>query len=518
MSKSRAITPITLNLSGGINLADPAHRIADNQSPMMYNWLYRPNSLFPIVRPSIRCAVAVGEKFSTPIVKLFYYVKDSSNQYLMCVSNDDLHYLDGSSQWQKVADLAAGAVPSMITFNGLLLLADGTGIYSWDGTTWATVTTAIQPSVLFAHGNRVVANDTQATGLDAVCFSAVEDETGWTFTSVGGAVLVRAGYKDGLKVNGFAEFGSDLLVSKSSQADGGVYALYRVSTLGDPYDGSGNQEWGAFSLPTNTGAEDEHLMVMGNGVPYLHSKEGFRVISGTDNYGDLFSVSVGTKIRPMFGGADMKVMNMMAFIPKMGTVLLFPESGSEFYAYHPWNEAFTTLGMAEVNFLDSCQAGDDIYLAGDNGYIYTFGSDYYASDLTAPATTADILSAMRTKNLVFGAEGLHKRSEVFIEPITSGTLSFGVMKSSDSNPTELKSLTLVPGANEQDFYIFTDDFGGLSTDLATYPEQDLVAASNSAYTEKIFQKYRGENMTFSITTEGRCGVAEIRSLIATVGR
>ncbi len=516
-TKSQDLEAISIVNSGGLNLFEAENKINDNESPQMYNWFYRPNSKMPIVRPSIRCAVAVGEKFSTPIVKLHYYVKDATDQYLMCVSNDDLWYLDGSNEWQKVADLTAGSVPSMITFNGKLCVADGSGIYTWDGTTWATATTAIQPTVLFEHDNRVVANDSQSTGLDAVCFSAQEDETAWTFTSVGGAVLIRAGYKDGLKVNGFGSFGGNLLVSKTSQAAGGSYGMYRISTPGNPYDSTVLQ-WKSEPLPMNTGAEADHLFIMGDGVPYLHSKEGFRVIEGTDKFGDLISRSVGAKIRPLFGVGALQSMQMMAYIPKMACIMMFPEDTSEFYVYHPWNQAFTTLGMGSVEFKDAVQAGDDIYLAGDNGYIYKFGDDYQEYDLTDPSTSVLITSSLKTKNVAFGVEGLLKRTELFIEPITSGTLSLGVACSCESSPTEIASVTLTPSSlYDQDLYLFTDDLGGLSTNLTTHPEQDLFAAGNAAWVEPVYERYRERDLTFSVTTEGRCGLGEIRAQVALVG-
>ena len=517
-TKSQSLEPISIVNSGGINLFEAANRIGDNESPQMYNWIYRPNSGVPIVRPSIRCAVAVGEKFSTSIVKLHYYVKDASNQYLMCVSNDDLWYLDGSDQWQKVADLTAGSVPSMITFNGKLCLADGSGIYTWDGTTWATATTSIQPTILFEHDNRVVANDSQSTGLDAVCFSAQEDETGWTFTAAGGAVLIRAGYKDGLKVNGFGSFGGNLLVSKTSQAAGGSYGMYRISTPGNPYDASSNLEWKSEPLPTNTGAEDDHLMIMGDGVPYLHSKEGFRVIEGTEKFGDLVSRSIGAKIRPLFGVGALQTMSMMAYIPKMASVFIFPESDSEFYIYHPWNQAFTTIGMSDVIFTDAVQAGDDIFLSGNNGYIYKLGDDYLEYDLTAPSTSAIIESSLKTKNISFGVDGFLKRTEIYIEPITEGTLSVGVSNSSSETITEIKSIDLEPASTyAQDLYLFTDDLGGLSTNLTTHPEQDLSAGGNAPWVESIYNRYRGKDLTFTMTTEGRCGIGEIRAQVALVG-
>lgn len=509
--------PISLRLSGGINLTDPNNIIADNECPQLHNFIYRVNSDRPVVRPALKCAVAIGEKFTTPIVKLHWYVKDASNQYLIGVSNDDVHYLDGSNEWQKIADITASAVPSFITFNGKLLCADGSGIYSWDGTTWATVTTAIKPSILWEHSNRVVANDTQATGLDAVNFSAPEDETAWTFTAVGGAVQIRAGYKDGLAVNGFASFGDNLIVSKTS-LKGDRRRIMRVQTGDSAYNAEDETAWHVAPLLENTGSDDIHLMLSADGSVYFQSQEGFRSIEGTDRYGDLISQKVGAKIRPLFGGGDLLDIDMMAYIPKMNAVFIFPNSSNVFYAYFPWLGAFTTLGMGDVEFEDAVQAGDDIYLAGDNGYIYTFGDDYLASDTTAPSTTATIEAVAITKTVDFGVEGLLKKTDILLEPVSAGTLNLSVKKNGASTWQELGAYTLLAGSKSTDFFLFVDDFGGLSTSLSSHPEQDLVAKANEPSVYTKFSRYRAPNMAIRLFVEGRCGISSIDASVAVVGR
>jgi hypothetical protein len=507
--------PINFRLSGGLNLTDPNHMLADNESPNLHNFIYRVNSDRPIVRPAIRVAVAAGEKFTTSIVKLHYYVKDASNQYLLCVSNDDLHYLDGSDEWQKIADLTAGSVPSMITFNGKLLVADGSGIYSWDGTTWATVTTSIKPSVLIEHDNRVVANDTQATGLDAVYLSAPEDETGWTATSVGGAVLVRAGYKDGMAVNGFASYNDNLIISKTSLTDE-KRAIYRLQTYGNPYD-STTLAWKTNVLFNDTGADDIHQMLTADGSIYFNSQEGFRSIEDTDRYGDLMSQKIGSKIRPLFGGDTLKVISKLAYLPKMNAIFMFASTSNTFYAYFPWLGAFTTLGLADITFTDAVQAGDSIYLSGDNGYIYTFGDNYLYLDAPTPATTQNIAALAITKTVDFGVEGLLKKLECFIEPITIGTMTVSVKKNG-GDWVEIGEYTLSSGSTATDFFTFLDDFGGLSTSLTTNPEQDLVATANepSVYTNRA--RFRAPNMALRMAISGRCGLSGIDASVAVIGR
>lgn len=524
-SKHRNTIPISFSLSQGENLADSNHAIGDNEAARLYNFIYRVGSKIPIVRPAIR-QVTVTNDFSTPITTLHTYVKDASTSYLIAVSGDNLYYLSGTT-WTLISALESGSEPQMITFNGSLLVADGNsgGIGKWTGAAWSRIAGSPEATAIIEHENRVCANNANATGLDEVDFSKVEDETGWTYTAGGGAVRIRAGYGDGLLVNSLSSMFGNVIVSKTSiQYSGkGARMMYRVATGDSAYDAASAQTWKAEELFPMTSAFTNRCMITADNNTYYLADEGFCEIVATDRYADLSNRQIGAKVNRAL---ELRVVPNywgLYWIPLWGCVAIFQKENREAHLYWPWltdpsgyrTGGFSRIGMSTVIWHAITQFDDKIYLAGSDGYLYQIGTDNQYQDTPAGVATT-IAADWESKNFDFGYEGLVKRCETLYEPLTDGTLTIKYRNNEAST-----DVTAVNAAafetSDIDLYEWTDDFGGLSTDLATYPEQDLVKIQLRPKKNITRAKYRSGNLSIIGEVSGRIGLTGQRGTVALVG-
>ena len=534
-TKHRNIIPLSIRLSAGENLADPNHSIADNESPKMYNYIYRVNSNVPVVRPAIRCVTALAQKLTNPIIALHWYIKNASTSYLMCVSGDTLYYLNSSTEWVSVNAIEAGSKPVMVDFNGLLILADGnsSGLAKWDGTTFSRIAGSPEATVVIVHNNRLVCNNNNATGLDEVDFSKVEDEATWTYTQAGGAVKVRADYGSGLKVNGLASFYDNVIVSKFSATSAagkrGANHLFRINTSGFPYDMIADgvtyeQSWTIEPLFLNTGARNERCLLQADNNVYFLADEGFSEIATTDRHGDLSNRQIGAKVNRALEQRISPDYWGLAYVPTWGCIAIMQKENRDVHVYFPWltdgngirTGGFTRIGMGTNVWSAICQADDDIYLGGSDGYLYKIGHEGNYQDLVGPTTATDYEAIAQSKNFDWGYEGIVKRSELLYEPLSTGTVYLEYRDNDSDTITAAGNASYIN--EDEDLYTFTDDLGGLSIDLDTYPDQDLVKITSKALKLSSRAKKRSANCTFQVrTSQGRIGLTAIRAAVALVG-
>jgi len=593
--------PIDIRFSLGANQAEPNHSISDQESPRLHNFIYRINTDVPIVRPAIRVALALAQKLGGPIVALHYYVVNASTAYVVCAANNKLYYLSTTDTWTEIGDITADVEPTMITFNGKLLVADNAdaGLRSWDGTTYGYVTGSPgNPTIVIEHNNRVVCNSLASGYLDAVCFSKVEDETGWTYTSVGGAVLVRAGYKDGLEVRGLASGPyDDVVVSKRSITGTTSRArkTYRIQTSDDAYSGT-SQQWAVEPLFPTTGAKNEKCLISADDTIYYLSDEGFSRLESTAAYGDLVNRRVGARITSVLEEKVIPRYYGLVYVPEWGTIAIFQKDNAEAYLYHPWlkdrNEettgGWTSIGLGSIRWSALCQADNVIYLGGSDGMLYKIGNETQPEDAlvfsthvctinaAAKTITADsgspfslhgfkrggkvsiygsgagndgtytiaalsntvitvsealttnetsialyfnspIDTEWLTKNFDFGHEGLVKRAEIYYEPITDGSIILSYRCNESATIRTAGTETITTTGTSQDLYDATDDLGGLSTDIAAYPDQDLVQLAEKGRKFISRVKVRLPNITFRGIGTGRFILSRVRADIAVLG-
>jgi hypothetical protein len=126
--------------SGGLDLRNPPHLIDSTACQKLLNMYYPREVTIPRTRPGTSEVVANTGTTAT-ILASHVYRKSESVSYLCytCLSSNgtkqELWYQTGTDAGVPITtDLGSLAIPSMVTFNGCLLLAlPGVGIYEWQG-------------------------------------------------------------------------------------------------------------------------------------------------------------------------------------------------------------------------------------------------------------------------------------------------------------------------------------------------------------------------------------------------
>jgi len=154
-----------------------------------------------------------------------------------------------------------------------------------------------------------------------------------------------------------------------------------------------------------------------------------------------------------------------------------------------------------------CQAGSTIYLAGNNGYLYTLDlTGTYATDETAPDTTSAYTSNLVTKQFSYFGGFILRKTSLYLDPIVSGTAYLYAVTDLSENIL-LKTVTLQ--SSGQLLY----DATGYLCDATEYLH-DMGLAAWYEYTRN---RVRGGTLQFKITaTSGRVGIEGLKAEIALV--
>jgi hypothetical protein len=361
--KQQRITPAVIAFDGGLNLADNPDALADNQMADVLNMYYEDGRTVLTTRPGLVHAAGPAPN-GAGIVKLHWYEKDVLTGMLVAASSDGkLYKLDGGAAppaWSLITSLdQPGIVPGLVTFHGKLVIADGgPHLRAYDGQSVVTLAGSPSATMLVEIGGRLAANS--ASDLDGVTLSGPYDETDWD-VDLGGAVFLRAGYGDGLRVTGFGVIGQDLIVFKSG--DSGKRIL-RLQTAGQ------TTGWSLTQLSKNLTAHSGHAVeFVGNNL-FFAGPGGVMDLAGVQQYGDIQVGGVGRPINPGLNG---KRVAELRFLPKLAVMLAFIEGDSQVLVFHPHNQTWTRLDFQGLFLSSACQAGENVYLAGQNGRLYRLG-------------------------------------------------------------------------------------------------------------------------------------------------
>jgi hypothetical protein len=499
-SKHEDVQPVKMILDGGLNYSSTPANLADNELRRAHNFIYDPSTNFLVTRPGTTCKTLLKCDSTTPITNIYYYEKSSTVAYLVASCNGELYYLSGAGldAWTSIGLLHdATTIPSFITFNAKLIIADGgSTLRSWDGTTYATIATSPDADALATIGNRIVANSVSEP--DSVYLSKTKDETDWNVS--GSAVGIKAGYGDNMSVKAFGVFNNDLMIFKKGESSKYVYRL-------NVEDATPANWQVALQSPNNTAQNAQATAEAWNNIFFVDSN-GFKSIKGVDVYGDLQVDPMGKKINSIFTAGNN--CDFMTYIPLYNTVWF--GMGDRVFCYtERQNEegqtepAFTELAFQQGRIRAVCQAGDTVYLAGHNGYLYKL-TEIGSTDETAPTVTSSYVSALRTKTLVFGGDGILKKLQWYLRPKAEGTAKLYVYKDEESE-VKVKDITLTQAGD----YLF--DATGDLNDATGYLYDD----GYYAWTETSRARLRNTQMAFEIyVTSGRVGVEWVRADIAMV--
>lgn len=496
----------TIQCNGGLNVSEAPGNIRDNELVALLNFTYDPQTGTPEVRPATRCQTAAVCDGTNGILKIYYYEKSATAGYLIGVCDGDLYYLSGTglTAWTKIGTLNdKTTVPSFLTFHSLLLIADGgTNIKTWDGTTYSALADGLGATAIATINGRVVVNSSASGSADLVTMSGVEDETMWnTADATNPAVAIRAGYGDNMVVNGFAVFGDELFVFKKGKSEKSVYKI-NVSD-----DNSTN--WYVTRQTQNNGAQNCHSIVSAFNDVFFMDTYAYKSLRGVTEFGDLQVEPVGSKINNAFthgttckGLCYLPYFNAIWFI--VGDVTY---TCTQLITNGQKNFVFSELAFQQGTINSICQVDSTIYLAGNNGFLYTLDlTGTYATDETAPDTTSNYTCIIKTKEFSYFGGFILRKTAMYLDPIVAGTSHLYAVTNRSEN-TLLKSITLP--AKGQLLY----DATGYLADATEY----LYDMGLSAWYETTRNRVRGETLQFRfMVTSGRVGVEGMKAEIALV--
>ena len=404
-NKNQNLVPIQFNPVGGLNLALPHNMINESEMHQANNVIYLPHSGQIAVRPGFSCLTQT--KAPGAILNMHPF----ENQIICSVDDGKVYaYNIVADTFTPIHDIGASLVATFLTFNSLLLMADGAGLYKWNGSDpTEEITKLIHPTMLAEINNRVVIND--MTDRDAVFMSGPEDEEDWD-TVTGAAVMLRAGYGDGMNVNGLAVLGTDLIVSK---AGSGKKFIYRVSTAGqDP------TQWSVHKLITDTSANNKLLIEsIPNTVMYVNEDSELRSLVGVQEYGDIRMINIGEKINPLLASVARNGFpaTMIRYSPAFDMLVMIYSGMVAFY-FHA-SKRFTTLTFDEGDVRCCCDFSDELFWGGHNGHIYRW-NESSAMDESEPGVLEIFEASIKSKLYSFPAESLVKRSGISISNFVEG--------------------------------------------------------------------------------------------------
>lgn len=497
-----SVTSLNLVFNGGLNYSESDANIADNEMKRALNIIYNSQTGVPETRPGTSCQTAAKCSGDNPILQGYYYEKSSSEKWHIAACNGKLYYLSGVDldAWTEIGSLNdSSTVPSFITFNSKLLIADGgTNIKTWDGSTYDALDDGLEATALSTIKGRVVANSTAAGSNDLVTFSGPYDETKWD-TSTEGAVAIRAGFGDNMEVNAFAVFGDDLVVSKRGDAEKRFYRINVASAL--------ETDWYSQILSENNSAQNAHCMVGAFNDVFFVDTNGFKSLKGVQQYGDLQIDLVGSKVNTLFGNSD---CDGISYIPLYTSVWYL--INTRVFAYHRIADgqgniinAFTDMIFQWGRVTSVYQSGDDVFLCGYNGYLYKLDPDL-GSDEVSPGVTENFPCIIKSKQFSFFGGGILRRADLQISPISSGDAILVAITPNET--TTIKMITLVEP--EGDVYSLTGDVSDWN---------DFVYSADDGTNYEVSRnRVRGNSIQFEISsTSGQFGVTGLKAEVALVG-
>ena len=426
-TKSAQILPIDLVPSGGIDLSRPPSQIDDNALHAAINFYYDPNSQGVLItRPGLVCVTATA--LPDPIRQLHNYVIDADSSYLIAVSGDKVKKLNAAGTgWDDIFTLPnSTVVPQFLTFNGKLLIACGDpgGIPYWDGGATGYLTGSPKASAIVEVVNRVAANAVDEP--DSVYLSGPENENDWVLTSPGAAVGLRAGFGDGLNVNGFAVLYDTLVVSKTGDARKTLYA-YNLSGTPDYWEENrqllspGNAAIGPLAIQS---VGDKVYFIDRNGAKALIPPQLFGAITSDPMYGNKIN-RVLSRYTGDATGAQLR------FVPSLASVFITidsPTIGYRCFVYSTTTNAFTEMffgGTAASKMLTVLDADGVVFMAGESGFLYAFGGG--SRDELIPGSMSEYTGILRSKIYRGGGHGMILRqTAIDVEYISPGTIAYAV--------------------------------------------------------------------------------------------
>ena len=461
----------------GLDLSTAPTAIHNNALTRAYNVWYEPQVNGLVTRYGLSLADAPA--LPGPVSALHYHVGSNGNGHLLAATGtstgeDALYRLAPAAegtQWHKVLALRTtdGNAPGLLSFDGVLLVADGRdeGLVAWDGEKEAPVPgSPARPTVVKTIADRVVCNSLNSP--DAVFFSEPENHAGWSVSNGGAAVIIPAGFGEGMEVNAMADLYGLLVVSKVHKDAGGNITqkrLHGISTLGAPADWCGVQ-----LSQTSSSATGNAMAGVTDRVYFLDSDGPQSLIPAPGGaYGDVAIDSrMGPRIHPLISGTARRVTAAsVQWLRNLAQLWFIVRSGaaSKIAVYHPmqnggaWSELQFPISPRSL-----CEVGERVYLAGDDGRLYQLeptGNDW------TPEGPQPVYATLRTKKYEqMGGDVILRGVKLGIGRIIPAGLRVEAVDDNDTRSLVAETTTAHTGSADQKIYDAHDKIANANWKIA----------------------------------------------------
>ena len=364
----------------GIDLSKPSSAIHDNALTRAHNFWYEPSYQGIVTRMGTQSINA--NTLPGVITNLHYHVLVGGTGYLVAATNDlvqgkalwALIENAGENQWLNITELENE--PSLMSFDGVLLIADGRngGLVAWDGMTVNEIQgSPPRPTVLAIISDRVVSNSLDA--LDAVFFSEPEQYDAWSVSSGGAALIIPAGFGEGMQINGLTALYGILVVSKVSKDTSGMITqkrLHMINTQGTP------ESWSGVQLSASNSTSVRNAITSVADKVFFLDSDGIQSVSPSTGgaYGDIsIDPETGIRIQALIGQQARRATSAdVKWIKYLGQLWFIIRAGgsSTIVIYHPLHGGAWTEVSYPFTPRCLCEALGNVYIAADNGKVYKF--------------------------------------------------------------------------------------------------------------------------------------------------
>ena len=399
-------------------------------------------------RPPMAACTSDANSLSTPFLKGTSYY-NGTTQYLVAASGGKIYYmtkatLDVTPAWTEIGSLTDDIVkPSMLVFNGLLLIADGgTDIRYWDGSTYGTLSNGPAGcTALLEARNAVWANSSEA---DSVYISTAEF-TGTDFDQGSGSIVIKAGFGDGLSVNALsiAPGGNAVVVSKANNEQG-EYQLRLVDVTDTT-----RANWRVSDPFVNKeAAQNAHGILNTSNSVFFFDETGMKRVEPTDQYGDLQSNPIfGDRINKTFESFSATVSEI-TYLPTLTAFMLLIEDHPQQYLYFPRNNGWCPWRLADLIINSVVTLDETIYLFSEDGILYKLDETktQATDELTQGGTEKNIASYGRTKRVINrGYDIKLRRSTMYITPLLGGNITLKAILSDGTTERDIGTFAIEDG-------------------------------------------------------------------------
>jgi len=367
-SKSRTYSDFR---GGGLNLAASDRFLKENETGGGKNYCYERNGgRFRTLEP-LELIATMADNITT--------IYPSLNFGLIVEANKGIHKIIGSTP-TSIGTLNGTSSPQFCDWGEAnerqLIIASGSVVQSYDGTTFATQTPVpIDPDVpagdkwnsasdAMVREGRLLLSE---TGKDRLKFSGVGDPTNWQVVDNGSdvytdadAIWVDIGYKEGGDIVKVIPLGRDLVVFRS---DGNLYRLF-----------GSYPNWEVISIAQQVDPVSRNSIApVGNDIMFLDKDRGIRKLSAIKEYDDFSIVEKeGGKVNAWLAGNFTTDARLWA-LPDRGEIWVKPNSGNVILCWSERYQGWTKidlgspiLAVAELNGVTYLSIGKSLYKLNDS--------------------------------------------------------------------------------------------------------------------------------------------------------